>query len=120
MRRSWRTSGQLASVLGLRRIIPLGVLKDPVAELDHAPLHADQPRNTTTIDITFIHDTPPAPHLPPTATVRDIPAPGRTFTTRDLWETQRPLPAGLCAGRGTLWLTALAIYTQTTAAQETS
>ncbi|UFR07099.1 type I-E CRISPR-associated protein Cas5/CasD [Streptomyces sp. Go40/10] len=95
-------------------------LDDPVAELDRAPLHADPPRNAATIDVTFIHDTPPAPGLPATTTVRDTPAPGRAFTTRDLWETQRTLPASLCAGRGTPWLNALITYAQTTPARETT
>ncbi|MEU9126094.1 type I-E CRISPR-associated protein Cas5/CasD [Streptomyces sp. NPDC048506] len=87
-------------------------ITDPVAELDHAPLHTEPPRSTDTINITFIHDTPPAPDAPPTTTVRDTPAPGRTFTTRDIWEISRTLPAHLCAGRGTDWINALADYTQ--------
>lgn len=91
-------------------------LDDPVAELDRAPLHADRPRNQATIDVTFIYDTAPAPDQPATTTVRDCPGPGRTFNTRDLWTTKRTLPASLCAGRGTQWLTALVNYIQTTAA----
>ncbi|MCX5395683.1 type I-E CRISPR-associated protein Cas5/CasD [Streptomyces sp. NBC_00102] len=95
-------------------------LDDPVAELDRAPLHADPPPHAATIDVTFVHDTPRSPGLPATTTVRDVPSPGRTFTTRDLWESRRTLPASLCAGRGTPWITALTAYAQPTALPETS
>ncbi|MCX5535177.1 type I-E CRISPR-associated protein Cas5/CasD [Streptomyces sp. NBC_00006] len=97
-------------------------LDDAVAELFQAPLHTAPPRGADTIDVTFLHDTPPTPDPPSTTTVRDVPGPGpgRTFTERDLWETHHPLPAGLCAGRGTSWINALTTYLHPTPALDAS
>ncbi|MFE0136972.1 type I-E CRISPR-associated protein Cas5/CasD [Streptomyces sp. NPDC059037] len=89
-------------------------LADPTGELDRAPLHRQAPRGKDAIEVTFIHDTPPTPDAPATTTVRDVPGPDRTFTTRDIWETRRTLPATLCAGLGTAWINALTTYTQPT------
>ncbi|MGW3009215.1 type I-E CRISPR-associated protein Cas5/CasD [Streptomyces sp. NPDC001219] len=85
---------------------------DPAAELHRMPLHANAPRGADTVTVKFIHETAPEPSAHPTATLRDIPGPGRTWTSRDIWETHVNLPASLCAGAGTDWINALTSYTR--------
>ncbi|WP_031057212.1 type I-E CRISPR-associated protein Cas5/CasD [Streptomyces sp. NRRL F-5702] len=90
---------------------------DPITDLDRLPLHREQPhKDQPTVDILFIAEHPPAdePHRPPTRHINDAPLPGRRYASRPVWETQRPLPAALCTGFGTPYLTALTAATRTT------
>ncbi|WP_406220621.1 type I-E CRISPR-associated protein Cas5/CasD [Streptomyces decoyicus] len=86
--------------------------EDAEAALDHLPLHRTAPRGADTVEVTFLSEHAPAqkPTLPHTRKIQDAPLPGRAWTTRKVWETPRQLPAGLCAGRGTAYLNALAEY----------
>ncbi|GGP80127.1 type I-E CRISPR-associated protein Cas5/CasD [Streptomyces melanogenes] len=77
--------------------------------LTDLPLHRQPPARATHVDVTFLTEQPPAdqPHLPPTRRIQDAPLPGRTWTTRKVWETRHRLPADQCAGTGTSYLRAL-------------
>ncbi|WP_331731461.1 type I-E CRISPR-associated protein Cas5/CasD [Streptomyces sp. NBC_00073] len=83
---------------------------DPDTALEHLPLHRNAPRTTESVPVTFLHEHPPAPNTPHTRTIDDAPRPGRTWTTRRIWETTRDLPATRCAGLGTAYLTALTTH----------
>ncbi|MFJ2745823.1 type I-E CRISPR-associated protein Cas5/CasD [Streptomyces sp. NPDC087440] len=80
---------------------------DALSALDQLPLHRTPPRTGDTVPVTYLHEHPPAPGAPPTRILDDAPRPGRTFTTRPIWETTRHLPASLCHGHGTGYLNAL-------------
>ncbi|MYV65252.1 type I-E CRISPR-associated protein Cas5/CasD [Streptomyces sp. SID2131] len=95
----------------------IGTSTDPITDLDRLPLHREQPRkDRPTVDILFIAEHPPAdePHRPPTRHISDAPLPDRRYAARPVWETRRSLPATLCTGYGTPYLTALTA-TRTTA-----
>ncbi|GAA3857761.1 type I-E CRISPR-associated protein Cas5/CasD [Streptomyces sedi] len=83
------------------------ITDDPVAELDHLPLHTEHPPPT----VTFIHETAPTPDAAPTATLRDDPDPTqhRAFNNRDIWHTHRTIPAPT-GGIGTDWIETLIAY----------
>lgn len=88
------------------------------AALQTLPLHRNAPtKGDTSVDILFLTEQPPhdKPETPATRNVADVALPGRTWTTRSLWETRCPMPAALCAGRGTAYLTALTQHQLTAA-----
>ncbi|MGP3691000.1 type I-E CRISPR-associated protein Cas5/CasD [Streptomyces sp. IBSNAI002] len=82
----------------------------PDTALEHLPLHRNAPRTTESVPVTFLQEHPPAPNTPHTRTIDDAPRPGRTWTTRRIWETTRHLPATRCAGLGTAYLNALTTH----------
>ncbi|MEU4300269.1 type I-E CRISPR-associated protein Cas5/CasD [Kitasatospora aureofaciens] len=83
---------------------------DPVAALDHLPLHRPAPAPwDERQSVGFVYDTAPEPGARPDRQLRDQPLPGRHFTDRDVWYRTRHIPAP-DAGLGTTYLTALTDY----------
>ncbi|MEY9937654.1 type I-E CRISPR-associated protein Cas5/CasD [Streptacidiphilus sp. MAP5-3] len=85
---------------------------DPVAALDLVPLHRTPDQQAEVVQVGFIHEAEPGSGMPPSRVVEDVPAPDRSrnFGSRALWEEQRALPAELCAGYGTHYLTEITAY----------
>ncbi len=86
---------------------------DPVTALDMVPLHRDTERQAAMVEVGFVYEADPSSTgVPPARVIEDVPAAdrSRTFGTRALWETTRALPADLCAGYGTQYLTAITQY----------
>ncbi|MFJ4151912.1 type I-E CRISPR-associated protein Cas5/CasD [Streptomyces galbus] len=84
--------------------------KNPDTALEHLPLHRPAPHTGDTVPVTFLSEHAPTPTTPHTHTIEDVSRPGRTFTTRRLWETTRHLPTTRCAGLGTAYLNALTAH----------
>jgi CRISPR system Cascade subunit CasD len=83
---------------------------DPQQELADLPLHRPAPPGTVaTVRVTYIHDQAPpdAPDAPSSRTLDDDLDDHGRHLTRPVWDTERDLPAGLCAGWATDWLTAI-------------
>ncbi|OIK08221.1 type I-E CRISPR-associated protein Cas5/CasD [Streptomyces monashensis] len=86
---------------------------DPYSALEDLPLHRTAPRTGDTVPVIFLNEHPPTHTTPHTRTIDDVPHPGRTFTTRRLWESTRHLPTTRCAGLGTTYLQALTSHRTT-------
>ncbi|WP_030462531.1 type I-E CRISPR-associated protein Cas5/CasD [Kitasatospora sp. NRRL B-11411] len=108
-----------APYLGRRSCPPdvpvfLATHPDPVAALDHLPLHRPAPAPWDERQpVEFVYDTAPEPGARPDRQLRDRPLALRRFTDRDVWYRTRRIPAP-DAGLGTAYLTALTDYLEST------
>lgn len=80
----------------------------PEQDLATLPLHRAAPPRSTTVKVTYVYDQPPPghPHTAPSRYLDDHPT-NSGHLSRPVWDVERELPTGQCAGLGTNWLTAL-------------
>ncbi len=90
---------------------------DPTAELrTRVPIARRPARRTDTVDVQFVHQTPPADGAAQAArlTLNDVPVDfhplRRRYLSRDVYVLTAALPAALCAGLGLGYLNALHSY----------